>query len=130
MEDLETRPFLQALIQGEEVSVLVVGVGEHGSKLDVHVGRKPIAGLQNFHNSHQRRRPQSPILYLLLQECFFPQQVLQVSVERDILRPVMRQEYPDLLFLFPVRLWVLLLHAVYPAEQLHPKRLKLLQMIS
>jgi hypothetical protein len=60
-------------------------------KLAVHVGRKPEPGPDAAHKMHSVRVAQLPAVYVLLQERLVPQQLLQIAVMTNALRPVVAQ---------------------------------------
>ena len=65
-------------------------IDERG-KLAVHVRRKPEPGPDALHEMHGVRVAQLPAVYVLLEERLVPQQLLQIAVMTNALRPVVAQ---------------------------------------
>ena len=60
-------------------------------KLAVHVRREPEPGPDALHEMHGVRVAQLPAVYVLLEERLVPQQLLQIAVMANALRPVVAQ---------------------------------------
>lgn len=68
-----------ALVEREEVSELVVGMGVNGWILHVHVSRKPIVRFCCLKQSKHRRRSQGARLDFLLEKRLNPVQLLTLA---------------------------------------------------
>ena len=60
----------------------------------VQMRRKPPFGLKSLEQTHERRRSQLSVLDVFPQVPLVTEQLLEVSIMLNRLRPIMRKEYP------------------------------------